>query len=361
VNTVNAVYKTLRGMGVAFVWAMVALFASAYLGVLTAQTGKAPMAGMDTGGGASQHPHMRDMMGAPLPFGIMIGRAETWMVGYQFMSENLDGMLGGTDGISEASVLNRFQTTPTGMTMRTHMGMIMYAPADRFTLMAMLPQVGMSMGELHRDGTRSTERSEGIGDLELRGLYSLYAAKDLHHRMLANFGVGFPTGSVNHRDAEGLRLEYPMQTGSGTFSLLPGFTYLGQVLPWSWGAEFNSTVRLGRNEHGYRLGNRYEPRMWVAQQLASWVSLSAGASGEVWKNIHGSDAQLDPTDEPTKDPSLQGGKRLNALLGVTFHPPNGFFNGQQFLVQGDVPVKQSLDGPQLKRTYMLHVAWQWAF
>ena len=66
-------------------------------------------------------------------------------------------------------------------------------------------------------------------------------------------------------------------------------------------------------------------------------------------------------DEPAKDPNLQGGKRLNASLEVTFHPSNEFFKGQQFLVQGDVPVMQSLDGPQLKRSYMLRVAWQWGF
>ena len=207
----------------AFRFAIVALFASAYPGVLTAQDGKAPMPSMP----ASQDPHMRDMMGAPLPFGIMIGRAEQWMVGYQYMFEKLDGILDGSDGVSKANVLNRFQTTPTDMTMQSHMGMIMYAPTDRFTIMAMLPYIDMSMGELHRDGTRSTERSKGIGDLELRGLYSLYAAKGLRHRILASFGVGFPTGSVNHSDAAGARLEYPMQTGSGTFSLLPGVTYLG--------------------------------------------------------------------------------------------------------------------------------------
>jgi hypothetical protein len=30
---------------------------------------------------------------------------------------------------------------------------------------------------------------------------------------------------------DGVPLEYPMQLGSGTVSLLPGFTYLGQALP----------------------------------------------------------------------------------------------------------------------------------
>jgi len=198
------------------------------------------------------------MMGAPglVPFDVMTGQAGKWMIGYQVMFEKFDGILDGTDGISEAEVLNRFNTTPTDMTMQMHMPMVMVAPTDEFTVMAMLPYIEMSMGELHRDGTRSTERSKGIGDLELRGVYSLYTAKDLRHRILANFGVGFPTGSINQRDAEGARMEYPMQTGSGTYSLLPGFTYLGQALPWGWAVDFNSTLRLGRNDIGYRLGNR---------------------------------------------------------------------------------------------------------
>jgi hypothetical protein len=357
---VESVYQMLRGSGGALGLAIVALFASAPLGVVTAQAGKPPMTGMDTTV-RHRNPPMKDMMGAPLPFGIMIGRAEQWMVGYQYMNEKLEGILDGTDVISEATVLNRFATTPTGMTMQTHMGMIMYAPTDRSTVMAMLPYVQMSMGELHRDGTRSTERSKGVGDLELRTLYSLRAAKDLRHRILASFGIGFPTGSVNQLDAEGVRTEYPMQTGSGTYSLLPGIMYLGQAMPWSWGAEINSMVRLGKNEHGYRLGNRYEPGIWAARQFTSWMSVSAGASGESWENIHGSDALLNPTDEPTKDPNLQGGKRVNASLGVNFNLPEGFFSGQQVLVQGDVPVIQSLDGPQLKRTRMLHVSWQWSF
>jgi len=319
------------------------------------------MAKMDTGGSASQDRTMKVMMGVPLPFGIMIGRAERWMVGYQFMSDRLDGILDGTHGVTAADVLGRFQTTPVDMSMQMHMAMVMYAPTARLTLMVGVPYVKMSMGELHRDGTRSTERSDGIGDLEFRGLYSLYSTPHLRHRILANLGVGVPTGSVDQLDAEGIRTEYPMQTGSGTLSLLPGITYLGQALPWSWGADASSTVRVGTNVHGYRFGNRFEPKIWVARQLTKVVSLSAGATGEVWDNIHGSDALLDATDEPAKDPSLQGGKRLNASLGITVHPAKGFFTGQQILIQGDVPVIQSLNGPQLKRSYLLHVAWQWEF
>jgi len=323
---------------------------------------KTPMTGMKTGG-ASQAASMTEMMGAPglVPFEVMAGQAGQWMVGYQFMLEKLDGNLVGTDKISEAEVLNHFSTTPTDMTMRMHMAMVMYAPTDKLTLMAMLPYVSMSMGELHRDGTRSTERSQGSGDLELRGLYSLYAANDLRHRILANFGVGFPTGSISQRDAEGMRMEYPMQTGSGTYSLLPGFTYLGQALPWGWAVDFGSTVRLGRNNIGYRLGNRYQSSVSITRELPNGISLSAGAHAELWENIFGSDPLLDLADEPTKDSSLQGGKRLSALLGITFHPQTGLLKGQHFHVLGEVPIVQSLDGPQLRRRWLIRCGWQLEF
>ena len=152
-----------------------------------------------------------------------------------------------------------------------------------------------------------------------------------------------------------------MQIGSGTVSLLPGLTYLGQALPWGWAADFSSTVRVGRNGNGYRLGNRYQSSVSIARQLATWASLSAGVRGELWENIRGSDSRLDPNDEPTKDTNLQGGKRLNVVLGITFHPRNGILKGQHFHVQGEVPVWQSLDGPQMQRSWAIRGGWQIEF
>jgi hypothetical protein len=127
-----------------------------------------------------------DMMGTPglVPPGIMVGMKKRWMVGYEVMFDSLKGKLVGTHAISDATVLSRLATCPTDMTKQMHMFMVMYAPTDRFTIMAMLPFTNMSMGELHRDGTRSTERNKGFGDLELSGLYVLYARKDLRHRFL---------------------------------------------------------------------------------------------------------------------------------------------------------------------------------
>src|SRR6476659_7652986 len=156
------------------------------------------------------------MMGAAglVPHGVMVGMKGRWMVSHHFMNDRLEGNLVGTRRVTDASVLINFEAAPTDMTMHMNMFMVMYALTNKFTLMAMLPYTMMSMGELHRDGTRSTERSEGIGDVELRGNYVLYKRRDLRHRLLLNGGVGLPTGSINRRDEEGARLEYPMQPGS---------------------------------------------------------------------------------------------------------------------------------------------------
>jgi hypothetical protein len=70
------------------------------------------MSNMEMSGGNTQDPEMRDMMAAPLPFGIMIGRTARWMVGYQFKYEQLDGMRVGSNRVSDASVLDNFATAP---------------------------------------------------------------------------------------------------------------------------------------------------------------------------------------------------------------------------------------------------------
>ncbi|MEO6588694.1 MAG: transporter, partial [Pyrinomonadaceae bacterium] len=115
------------------------------------------------------------------------------------MFDKMEGNLVGTTRISDAAVLQRFEATPTDMTMQMYMGMVMYAPTDKLTLMAMFPYIRKSMNHITRDGERFTERTGGIGDIELRALYSLYARKNLRHRFLLNAGIGLPTGSINRR------------------------------------------------------------------------------------------------------------------------------------------------------------------
>ena len=294
------------------------------------------------------------------PPGIMIGEAKRWMVGYQVMFDKMEGNLVGSSRISESKILQQFMAAPTDMKMQMHMAMVMYAPSDRLTLMTMVPYIRKSMNHIMEDGMRFNELTKGIGDVELRGLYAVSAGKSLRNRVLLNFGVTLPTGSINERMGN-MRLEYPMQLGSGTVAISPGVTYLGQSKPWGWGAEFIPVFQTGRNKNSYRLGNLYKPNLWVARQLIPWLSISAKANGEIWQNIKGADAMLDVMDEPTKDPALQGGRKMDMALGMSIHPNEGVLKRSEFFMDFSKPLFQSLNGPQLKRHSAVKFVWQLEF
>jgi hypothetical protein len=292
------------------------------------------------------------------PLSVMTGCAGDWMISYQFMFDSMDGNLSGTNDVSTGQILRHFNFAPLNMTMEMHMLTVMYALTDRLNFTVMAPYLVKDMDMRARDGSRFTEHSDGIGDVGLLATYTVWQTNDLRHRLLVKGGVGTPTGSID-AEMDGFPLEYPMQLGFGTVSFLPGLTYLGQAPPWGWGFDFDSTIQLGTNDHHYRFGNRYQPRVWIAREVIDWLSVSLYAKGEIWSNVHGADPRLSITDQPTNDPNRQGGERLDAVLAITIHPR--FLRGHQFLFESEFPVAQSLDGPQLQRSWLFHCGWQYDF
>jgi hypothetical protein len=292
--------------------------------------------------------------------GTHLHPAGQWMLGYEYMFDNMDGNRDGTRRISDSQVLDAYNASPTDMTMQTHMLTLMYSPSNDLTLMGMLPYIVKSMHHVMRDGTRFSERTEGPGDAEVHALYTFLSTDNLRHRFILDGGVSFPTGSID-RSMGGLRLEYPMQLGSGTVDLMPGLTYLGQTDLMAWGAEFHPRLRLGQNGNHYRLGNRYRLSAWGALKLTQSLSLSGRVDAEKWGDIHGADSALDPADEPTKDVSAEGGRRVDLMLGLNAYFPKGGFKGLRLALEAGAPVYQSLNGPQLQTTWLARVGLQWAF
>lgn len=290
-----------------------------------------------------------------------------WMLAYSFMFMNMDGNRDGTNRISTSDVLKDFKVSPTNMSMEMHMPMVMYAPSDDLTLMAMLPYIRLEMDHVNRKGVRFTTRSEGIGDLKISALYTFFRRGFDRHRLVFNGEVSFPTGSIDERDflanpAKGKKqLPYPMQLGSGTFDLHPGIAYLGQTESWGWGVEVKSTIRLGENGNDYTLGNQYQLLMRVDWKWTDWLAPFVQVDGRTWGNIDGADPALDPTLVPTADPDRRGGERVDLLFGFTLYQPKGTFKGHRLAVQGGLPLYQSLDGPQLETDWQIRVGWLWVF
>ncbi|MCZ6718931.1 MAG: transporter [Gammaproteobacteria bacterium] len=290
-----------------------------------------------------------------------------WMLGYQFMFMSMDGNRDGTKQLSDSDVLADFPVTPTDMTMKMHMPMLMYAPSDDLTIMAMLPYIQLEMDHVTRTGVRFTTRSEGIGDLNVGALYTFYRRNFDEHRLIFNGAVSFPTGSINKKDflanpAQGKkRLPYPMQLGSGTFDLHPRITYLGEKENWAWGGEVDATIRLGENSNDYTLGNRYSISAWGSWKWTDWLAPFVRIDGEVWENIDGADPDLNPTVVPTADPDRRGGERVDLLFGISTYMPKGTLKGHRLAIQAGLPIYQSLDGPQLETDWQITVGWQWVF
>ena len=244
-----------------------------------------------------------------------------------------------------------------------HMFGVMYAPIEDFTLMAMVPAMRLSMDHETRRGTRFTTQSSGLGDVSVTGLYTFW--KQQESRIHVNFGGSFPTGTINARGdtpaGPGQRLPYPMQLGIGTFTLKPGITYFAQSERWNWGGHTSASLPLGRNDHGYRIGNSYVLDGWLSRRWNDSISTSVRTVTSTWGSIHGADPALNPRIVPTADPDLRGGTRVDLRLGISFYVPDGDLARNRFAVELTLPTYQSLKGPQLQVDWGLNVGWQYAW
>jgi hypothetical protein len=288
---------------------------------------------------------------------------DDWMVGYQFMRVQNQGYNSGTSRVSDTDVLRNYRNVHTRMTMDMHMLMMMYGPSDDVTLMMMVPYNDMTMDHLTRAGRTFQVHSQGLGDIRIAPIISLF--DEYPHRLQLEAGISLPTGSVNIADFTPTgyqQLEYKMQTGSGTVDLQPALTYLGQNESMNWGAQLRGVYRLGRNSAGYRQGHMLEFTTWISPKISDNFSPSLRVDAMRWGNVVGQDSRIDPTANPESDPNLQGGTQVNLMLGLNFGvglDEEG--RGHRFSVEGGVPIYQNLNGPQLRESWRLGGAWNWTF
>ena len=292
--------------------------------------------------------------------------ADEWMIGYEFTFIDNNGSRNDTNRISDSQVLEDFPVTPTKMTKEIHMIELMYAPKDYLVFIAMLPFIKLEMDHVTRQGVNFTTKSEGIGDIKVKGLYTIFGdVRRDRHRILIDMGLSFPTGNIDERDdtpaGPNQKLPYPMQLGSGTFDLLPGLIYLGQTEKFQWGAELNGVIRLGENSNDYSLGNRGELSLWGGWKLTNWLSPFVELDGQLWGNIDGADPDLDPNVVPTADPDRRAGSRIDLLGGINIYISKTVLKGMSFGIEAGFPVYQDIDGPQLETDWLLNAVWSWTW
>jgi hypothetical protein len=319
------------------------------------------------------------------PIGVMgdhMHDAGEWMLSYRYMSMDMGGNRKGTDAISPEEIVateanpnsppSTLRVVPTDMTMDMHMFGLMYAPTDDLTLMAMVPYLDNEMTHVTFQGMSGTNRlgefttaSSGVGDTKVSGLFRLHT-DDVHH-VQAIAGLSLPSGSVTQEDdvlspmntRPTLRLPYPMQLGSGTYDLLGGVSYLAGHGPWGWGAQYRATLRTGKNDEGYTLGDVHKINAWVSHRWAPSVSTSVRAEYRDEGRIDGHDDEI-AAPVQTADPERQGGRWLELYVGVNL-AGQGDLRGHRVALELGAPVYQDLNGPQLEIDRVATLGYQYSW
>lgn len=285
------------------------------------------------------------------------------MIGLSFMHEDYRGsnMRGDTkvsdDGIAALGYGARTQS----MTMDMAMLHIMYAPSDRLTLMVMpmwqrmdMTMVGtgataMSGHTGHAmlaKGETMSHATEGFGDTQVSALVTLSKSKT--HQIHAGLGVSIPTGSVSRKNDSGNFVHYGMQSGSGTWDLLPQITYRGWKGAFGWGGQANYVFRAeDENKSGFRFGDRFAASGWGSYAVSRQISLSGRLAfqteGKVEGHYNGAHGHNSPPDRQAN----YGGERIEAGLGV-----NSLVAGRYRInAEAVLPIYQNLNGIQAPKRF----------
>lgn len=306
--------------------------------------------------GLLDHPTHHHRPDAYAPIGIMgdhLHHKGGLMVSARYMVMNMEGNLQGSDDISNMAIFQDYMVAPQAMRMEMFMVGVMYAPSDRLTLMVMQNFQKNEMDLSTMMGMNFRTESGGVGDMKISALYGLLSeSKSSIH---INAIINVPTGSIKNQDdtpmAEGIRLPYPMQLGSGTVDLTIGGTYKGSKESLSWGFQSLATIRTGESSEGYRWGNEYGANSWVSYNLANWVSAAIQLSGKKQLKMTGSDAMLNPMMVTTADARNTGFTRMHSNFALNFSfGANPVLRDFKAGISYGRPLNQKVEGIQMKET-----------
>ena len=323
-------------------------------------------------GAQTSQPHQwtPDRPDAKAPVSITEDRilpAGAFQIGARYIFSDMSGQAFGTDSLTVNQVLGLFDVAPSEMVTQGFALNLLWGATDRITLTATGTFAQKTMDHLAKlDGQSNAflfyqTKASGIQDIKVNALYDVLSKGDI--RFHVHGGVSLPMGAIDtddvtpFSDPRATQLPYPQQLGSGTFDLMPGFTFNMQNTTASLGVQGRATIRLGENDRGWTLGNLYEGDMWAGLKTSHWLSVSLGARYSSWGNVEGFDVDLDPNESPAHNTLTQAGWRVDLPVGLNFVMPEGQFEGHRVGLEFLLPIHQDLEGPQLKHSWSIVLGW----
>lgn len=305
----------------------------------------------------------------PTPAGIMIShihKKNEWMISYRYMYMGMNKILEGKYYVDDEYVFNYYIMSPQRMHMHMHMIMGMYGLSDKITLMAMMNVISNTMymnmysnmshtqrimhaghdhqNDMHHDDMAM--KSSGISDTKLHVLYG--AVDNSLHLLVFSMGINLPTGKIHlkgdgkHVYSTEQRLPYMMQTGSGTWDVMPAVNYLYRKNKLSLSTQISATIRTRSNSVGYRFGHEAIFNNWASWHFFPAFNISTRCETSLSGSIKGKDPTLYTIYEPAANPANYGGFRLNTYVGYGIH----FAKYIRLAVEYGMPLYQNLNGIQ---------------
>lgn len=302
-------------------------------------------------------------------------KLQRWSVGYRFVRATFDGYRDGTTDLDlRSEVLGppngvTYPVTPTQITQQAHLVDLSYNFSEKLSFGLLLPFIHQSSDHESLIGDKGGSNfnffnitSSGLGDISLSASYLAWRRDDSH--LVANFGIKLPTGSIEEKGLtprdppNDTLLPFTMQIGSGTLDLEPSLAYGSKIGQWHYGAKTYATARMGTNSRDYSLGDRFGLSASLRAMHFAWLEPFAQLGFQVSGEINGVDEDLkvpSPAGDgtlvfpaPVTNPALFGGQELILTLGSKIIQPQGTFKSIILKVGYDIPIYQSLNGPQPK-------------
>lgn len=293
--------------------------------------------------------------------------AGEFMWTYRYWRDSFTGLRLGEQLISTDDVFGLgFTTVPVEMNNQAQEFEVRIGLSDDLTLSATLPYVFHETFNVTDDGqTFFVTESEDLGDTKVNFLYNLFqvGAYQAHLGM----GVNLPSGELDDRDVTAVsfpsdaQLPFNMQTGSGTWDILPSLTMVTQNEYGTVGMQGKGVIRVHNNNRNYTLGDRFMGTVWAGYRISDWLSASARLQHEVWGDVDAFDPDTNPGENPASNPFSTGGNRTSLPLGVNILLQEGPLAGLRMAIEWYYVVAEDLNGPQLSQNNVLVIGWQVGF
>jgi hypothetical protein len=203
--------------------------------------------------------------------------------------------------------------------------------------------------------------SAGLGDVKLSVAYGILKKENVQLSFFGGIsiptGSAYKTGKANDPMYSNKRLPYAMQTGSGTFDLMPAINYLYQNNNLACSFQLSSTLHPWYNSLGYRYGNEATINAWFSYKWSSFMSSSIRTEASASDKILGYDQDVFYYNEPSANPQNYGGKKIIAYAGCVFQTKKGCLKNHRLGIEYGLPLLQSVNGIQMKLSQTINASW----